>query len=248
MTIEEKVASFPQAGERLVKRAMHAKEEYAKGRKHAVAAVVEYGSALLEGREEYPSHNAFAAWVAANELDQGDPWSDRRERTAAMNAAAAVRGKDAAEVFAGCQHARPTHIMKWYRQRHPETVTRKSAKRKPVQLKLVPDGDFSPKGKVTIEKAIALHKKRLDKEFQQKLGEEVRAQIAKANDAARTQLAQLRKENHSLTVALRQQAAFSPDDYRTILAVLHPDNSASPEKRAIAFNLFKQKERRLLGQ
>jgi hypothetical protein len=47
---------------------------------------------------------------------------------------------------------------------------------------------------------------------------------------------------------LRQGAMFSADEYRTILACLHPDNSASSEKRARAFQLFKQKERRLVGQ
>jgi hypothetical protein len=149
--------------------------------------------------------------------------------------------------------------MKWYRLRHPETVKPK----KPPKLKLVKPkqgrlalneeqqlatAEFTPKGKISIEKAIALHKKRLDQQFGTKLGEALRAEIAKAKDATRQQNIQLRKENHSLTVALRQQAAFSPDDYRTILACLHPDNSASPAKRARAFDLFKQKERRLVGQ
>ena len=261
---DDKVTAFPTPPERLARRVMHAKEEYAaaltaeaKDRLQAIRAVIEYGAGLLELREAYPANKDFAAWVAHYELDQGEPWGDRRERSAAM-AIAAVDGTAAVNTFAGCPHTRPTHIMKWYRKQHPETVKRG----RPKKLKLVKSkqgslalneeqqlaaAEFTPKGKLSIEKAIRLHKQRLEKQFQQRLGEEVRAQIAKANDATRKQNVELRKENHSLTLALRQQATFSTDDFRTILAVLHPDNSASPEKRALAFNLFKQKEKRLVA-
>ena len=205
---EDNVAAFPSVSERLVKRAMHAKEEYAKGRQHAVEAVREYGAALLEGREAHPNNKAFAAWVVENGLDRGAPWDRRPERSCAMQIAEIDRSSIATDTFKGCPYARPTHIMSWYRKLHPWAVKGKAvkapAKKKAAQLKLV-------------------------------LNEE-------------QQLAQLRKENLQLSQIVRQSAVFTPDDYKTILACLHPDNSASQDKRARAFDLFKQKERRLVGQ
>jgi len=256
---EDNVAAFPSVSERLVKRAMHAKEEYAKGRQHAVEAVREYGAALLEGREAHPNNKAFAAWVVENGLDRGAPWDRRPERSCAMQIAEIDRSSIATDTFKGCPYARPTHIMSWYRKLHPWAVKGKAvkapAKKKAAQLKLVlneeqqlANAEFTPKGKISIEKAIALHKKRLDRTFQQKVGEEVRREIDRADSAARQQLAQLRKENLQLSQIVRQSAVFTPDDYKTILACLHPDNSASQDKRARAFDLFKQKERRLVGQ
>jgi len=255
---EDNVAAFPSVSERLVKRAMHAKEEYAKGRQHAVEAVIEFGAALLEGREAHQNNKAFAAWVTENGLDQGKPWDSRIERSAAMRIAEIVRENNRSDAFVDCPRTRPNDMMGWYRREHPETV-----KSKPPKLKLVKpqqgrlalseeqqlaNAEFTPKGKLSIEKAIALHKKRLDRTFQQKVGEEVRREIDRADSAARQQLAQLRKENLQLSQIVRQSAVFPPDDYKTILACLHPDNSASQDKRARAFDLFKQKERRLVGQ
>ena len=253
---EDNVAAFPSVSERLVKRAMHAKEEYLKGRQHAVEAVIEFGAALLEGRNAFPNNKAFAVWVTDTALDQGDPWSDPRERSSAMQIAGVVFGNGPEDIFKDCPRTRPSDMMKWYRKQHPGSVRPKApAKKKAAKLKLVlneeqqlANAEFTPKGKISIEKAIALHKKRLDRTFQQKVGEEVRREIDRADSAARQQLAQLRKENLQLSQIVRQQAVFPPDDYKTILACLHPDNSASQDKRARAFDLFKQKERRLVGQ
>ena len=76
----------------------------------------------------------------------------------------------------------------------------------------------------------------------------MRRHIEAADEAMRKQNTQLRKENLAVTMLLQQGALFSPDEYKTILRCLHPDNSASPETRARAFDLVKQKERRLIGQ
>lgn len=263
---DDKVAPFPTAPERLAKRVMHAKEEYAaalaaeaRDQQQAIHAVAEYGAGLLELREAYPANKDFAAWVTHYALDQDEPWSEVRERSSAMKVAEVVFGIGPEDAFKDCPRTRPVDIMKWYRKRHPETVKRQPAKPKPVkkpaQGKLalneeqqLATAEFTPKGKISIEKAIKLHKQRLEKQFQQKVGEEVRREIDRTNNAARQQLAQLRKENLQLSQIVRQSAVFPPDDYKTILACLHPDNSASQAKRARAFDLFKQKERRLVGQ
>lgn len=250
---KDNVALFPSVSERLVKQAMKAKHEYEMGRQHALKAVIEYGDALLEGREAHQNDKAFAAWVTENGLDQGSPWDQRQERTQAMNVAKLARGNVPLD---DCPYTRPVDIMKWYRRQTPQALGQsKPAKKKAAQLKLalseeqqLDKAEFTSKGKISIEKAIALHKKRLDRTFQQKVGEEVRREIDRANSATRQQLAQLRKENLQLSQIVRQSAVFPPDDYKTILACLHPDNSASQDKRARAFDLFRQKERRLVGQ
>ena len=152
---EDNVAAFPSVSERLVKRAMHAKEEYAKGRQHAVEAVIEFGAALLEGRNAFPNNKAFAVWVTDTALDQGDPWSDPRERSSAMQIAGVVFGNGPEDIFKDCPRTRPSDMMKWYRKQHPGSVRPKApAKKKAAQLKLVlneeqqlANAEFTPKGK-----------------------------------------------------------------------------------------------------
>jgi hypothetical protein len=118
----------------------------------------------------------------------------------------------------------------------------------PVQDLESATAHFSEKSKLTIDKAINLHKKRLDALFETKVGEEVRRHLAAADEAMRKQNAQLRKENLAVTMLLQQGALFSPADFKTILMCLHPDNSASSEVRARAFDLVRQKEKRLIGK
>jgi hypothetical protein len=58
----------------------------------------------------------------------------------------------------------------------------------------------------------------------------------------------LRKQHLALTMLFRRDILFSPAEFKTILRCLHPDNSASPEIRAQAFDLVRQKEKQLMGQ
>lgn len=131
---------------------------------------------------------------------------------------------------------------RWNREHAKETETTETEDQ---QLATT---EFSDKSKLTIDKAIAIHKKRLDKIFRATVGEEVRRHIDAANDAMRKQNSELSKENLQLRMLLGRGAVFTPVEYRTILRCLHPDNSASSEVRASAFDLLKQKEKRLVGQ
>lgn len=108
--------------------------------------------------------------------------------------------------------------------------------------------DFSPKSRITIDKAIAIHKKRLDNAFEAVVNAEVRRRIDAADSETRKQLAKLHQENLWYQANLRQGALFTQADFKMLLMCLHPDNSASPEIRARIFDLVKQKERRLVGQ
>jgi hypothetical protein len=109
------------------------------------------------------------------------------------------------------------------------------------------EATFSEKSKLTVADAIRIYKTRQDKVFETKVGEEVRKHIAAADEAMRKENAKLRKDNLAITLLLRQGAIFTADEYKTILRCLHPDNSASTETRARAFDLVKQKEKRLVG-
>ena len=84
------------------------------------------------------------------------------------------------------------------------------------------EAKLSPKSKMTLAKAIEIHKGRLNKKFWAVVDDEVRKRIAAADDAARKQNNQLRQERDQLAKLLRAGALFAADDYRTILACLHP--------------------------
>ena len=124
----------------------------------------------------------------------------------------------------------------------------KAQLREQADDKALAEAKFSDKSRMTIAHAVSIYKARLYKQFWTTVNEEVRKRIDAADNEMRKQNAELRQENITVGQMLRQGAMFSADEYRTILACLHPDNSASSEKRARAFQLFKQKERRLVGQ
>jgi hypothetical protein len=311
---DDNVAPFPSASERLAKRAMQAQQQYAaavadtvKGRRQAIAAVAEYGAALMEGRQEHRSNKAFAEWVSANKLDVGKPWDKQQERHAATQIAKIVHSTNAVDGFADCPHATPTHIMSWYRKLHPSPQAKEKAEATAKAMEAIKtleargevvtedkigdlagvaagtankaftihrkmkeaadqataetteriaedqalaraEATFSEKSKITVAKAIEILLKRQKKMFQTIVGEEVRRRIAAADDATRKHNKELHAQVLGLTRMLQQKVVFTPDEYKTIMVCLHPDNSASQEKRARAFDLFRQKERRLTGQ
>lgn len=312
MDASENVFAFPNAAERKATTAMTAYEaglaDIVNGRQKAIRAVIDYGAALLEGRNEHPDNKAFAEWVATNKLDQGKPWDARRERTSAMQIAEIVRESSLPDAFAGCPNTRPNDIIGWYRRQHPElfkpqaprpskdeatqkalgtieemaaageeliesriveragvgagTVnkalnlyrkTKEAAEKATIETtaKLTEDqalarANFSPKSKMTIAKAIQLHKKRLEKQFWSAVDQEVRKRIAEADDYVRKSNAEMQKTITSLERMLRGGALFTEVEFTTILACLHPDNSASEAKRARAFDLFRQKKPRMI--
>ncbi len=103
-----------------------------------------------------------------------------------------------------------------------------------------------------LEKAKASITKRMEKEFRTRLlaeTDQYRAECdanvvaykakldasAKAERAARDE----ERERYKLGIAAqRANGLITPSEYMTIIACLHPDNSASTEKRAEAFRLF----------
>jgi len=122
------------------------------------------------------------------------------------------------------------------------------AKAKEDALLVTSEEKFSGKSKLTIADAIRIHTARLDKAFEQKVAVEVRRHIDAADDTTRKDNSRLRKENMQLTMLLQQKMLFTADEFKTIMRCLHPDNSASAEVRARAFDLFVKKEQRLIGR
>lgn len=92
--------------------------------------------------------------------------------------------------------------------------------------------NFSEKGTLRIEDAIRIHKARLEKQFEQRVNEEVRRRIAAADDAARADNKRLRQENITLTQVVGQQGVLTETQYRHMLMLCHPDSSAGPELKA----------------
>lgn len=310
---DENVTPFPNP---LVRRAVKAQEAYAialkeagSGRQRAIHAVIDYGAALLEGREEHKSNLAFKAWVADNGLDAGDPWSKVRERSEAMTIAVIFRTAAEDSPFTDCPTTRPSHIMKWYRKLHPspetkqkaeatakataaiktlealgETVTEdKIAERAGVsagtankaftihrktreaaeqataettlrltedQLLARADAAFSGKSKVTVEHAIAIHKKRLDKVFWAAVQDEVHKAIAKSDDAVRKSWNELRPRFDALerryNELQRVRGVFTRAEFRQLLMCCHPDASAGPEIRARLTDILVKNEAKLI--
>jgi hypothetical protein len=108
--------------------------------------------------------------------------------------------------------------------------------------------EFSPKGKLTIAKAVEIYKKRLMKSFQAMVQAEAIKLRQSADESTREHNKQLLKENLWLQQRLNEKALFTQAEWRVIQMALHPDNAASAEVRARAFDLMKQKERRLVSQ
>lgn len=290
------------------------------GKGKAIHAIIEYGKALLRGRNQDRSNISFQMWVSENKLDVGEPWSNRKEREKAMSLAEIFVGGSVPpsktsvppSKFDACPYTRPTDIMKWYRKTYGpiapkrpslasqidtayqtildwkqlgkeipsdlrdfarqigvshrasyEAAQRWRQERKPAEPIIEPkvaepvitepaitpaaEAHFSEKSKLRIDDAIRIHQARLEKTFQTRVGEEVRRHIEAADEAMRKQNAQLRKENLAVNMLLQQGAVFSVDEFKTIRRCVHPDNSASTETRARAFDLINQKEERLTG-
>ena len=81
-----------------------------------INAIVEYGKALIEGREANKSDKEFGKWIEGNGLDQTKPFNVRAERTQAMTIAKIVTvGNIPSSSIFECANSRPNDIMKWVR-------------------------------------------------------------------------------------------------------------------------------------
>jgi hypothetical protein len=307
--VKDNVIPMPSTSERLVSRATQAMQEYAvavtdvtNGTQRAIQAVVEYGRALQEGRDDNARNTKFSEWVSEHRLNVDEPWSDRRERTAAMAITKLVDGTGAVNTFAGCPNTRPTHIMSWWRKEHPEAVKKKPSQAAQTQKALdiiktmVAQGEaitekalvkrgvsagtaskayavyraeieaakqataetkktitedqattgFTDKQKVKFEEALRLHKARLEKTFEQRVGDEVRRRIAASDDEVRKQLVELRRQNLEYAKLIGKRGVFTLKEYRQLLMCCHPDNSASADVRNHIQDLLVKSEHRLV--
>ena len=106
--------------------------------------------------------------------------------------------------------------------------------------------NFSEKGKLQIDDAIRIEKARLNKQFDQRVSEEVRRQIDAANDAMRTNYARLSADNLNLTRIVSQRGVFTETQYKQMLMLCHPDSSASPQLKAELLQVLIQNKIRLV--
>lgn len=110
-------------------------------------------------------------------------------------------------------------------------LARKEARQTILEDQAIDTG-LSPKSKITLADAIRIHKSRLDKQFTQRVSEEVRRQIDAANDATRANNKKLHLENINLQRIVGQHGVFTETQYKQMLLLCHPDSSASPQLKA----------------
>jgi len=91
---------------------------------------------------------------------------------------------------------------------------------------------FSEKSKLAVADAIRIHKARLDKAFEQAVNTEVRRRLDAADNAVRERL---KKADQTILAFERERGkrgVFSEQQFKQMLMLCHPDNSASSETRA----------------
>jgi hypothetical protein len=106
--------------------------------------------------------------------------------------------------------------------------------------------NVTDKGKIKLEDAIRIHKARIEKQFMQRVSEEVRRRIDAADDHTRAENKRLRSENNNLQRIVGQFAVFTKTQFRQMQMLCHPDNSSSPELRSELIQLLIKNERHLV--
>ena len=96
------------------------------------------------------------------------------------------------------------------------------------------------------EAAIRIHKARLDKQFEQRVYEEVRRRIDTADNSVREQNKELSLKNFDLERIVGQRGVFTKAQFRQMQLLCHPDNSASEKTRAELTQLLIDNEKRLV--
>jgi hypothetical protein len=106
--------------------------------------------------------------------------------------------------------------------------------------------NFSDKGQLKLDDAIRIHKARLDKQFEQRVNDEVRLRIDAAADATRAENKRLRQENMNLTRIVNQRGVFTETQFKQMLKLCHPDAVASKELRETLLDILVQNKQRLV--
>jgi hypothetical protein len=107
---------------------------------------------------------------------------------------------------------------------------------------------FPERSRMTIEKAVAIYKKQLDKAFETRVYDEVRRRIDRADDAVRNSLKELRAKCDRLERMVQQKGVFTRLEFRQLQMAVHPDNTASAEVRNRLLDLLVKNEARLVKE
>jgi len=104
------------------------------------------------------------------------------------------------------------------------------------------DADLAPKTTaIDVPKSVKEHKEKLERQFAKRV--EVEAQKKSQDWLAEHQVPLIHKKLNDLKkMLLNRKGVMTKKEHRTILAALHPDNTASVEVRNSAFILFQSKE------
>jgi hypothetical protein len=102
----------------------------------AISAAARYGAVLIAGRARCKTNNDFGDWIEAQGLASGGMFWLRQERQAAIQIAEIVAhvaketvdSTNVVNPFDRCPNSRPTHIMAWWRKKHPNLLTMAHAK------------------------------------------------------------------------------------------------------------------------
>jgi hypothetical protein len=106
--------------------------------------------------------------------------------------------------------------------------------------------NFSDKSQLKLDDAIRIHKVRIDKQFEQRVNDEVRRRIEAAADATRAENKRLRQENINLTRIVNQRGVFTSTQFNQMKMLCHPDSPASDETKAILLNILLDNKQRLI--
>jgi hypothetical protein len=103
---------------------------------------------------------------------------------------------------------------------------------------------FSETSRMTIERAITIHKARLEADFERRVGEEVRRRIAAADDAVRTNLQRIRERNTVLERQLGTRGVISARQHTTLIKMCHPDTytQATADQRTELLEVLQTKK------
>ena len=104
------------------------------------------------------------------------------------------------------------------------------------------DVTLSASAQQKLEAAIRAHKKQQDIDFNQRVETEVQARL---KERVLPEIGERLRKADAILDRQKYQFPLSPAEYKQVLAVLHPDNSASEEKRNAAFTLFTQRADKL---
>jgi DNA-binding transcriptional regulator YhcF (GntR family) len=148
----------------------------------------------------------------------------------------------------GVSHATVEKGM--YRVQHEEAEAKVTEQ---ADEEALANARFSEKSVLTVNKAIEIYKKKINKTFWKEVDAEVRKQIDSADNHLRVAHKKLEEEKATWDTReawWRQEFAkkgvFTPVEYKQLLMCIHPDNTASIEVRNKITDIVKKAEMQLM--